>query len=82
MLGFTTKAEAQKIGASHHGSYYGIPMWMGDVDSDCPLVFTKWAPFEFVVDLFSYIEGLVNSMLGQEPTFMFKVGRRIDGKDD
>ncbi|MXP71749.1 hypothetical protein [Pseudomonas aeruginosa] len=42
MLGFTTKAEARQIGVSHHGSYYGIPMWLGDVDSDCPLAFAKW----------------------------------------
>ncbi|EPL8978909.1 hypothetical protein P4891_003986, partial [Pseudomonas aeruginosa] len=81
MLGFTTKAEAQKIGASHHGSYYGIPMWMGDVDGAQRLPPGFHQVFEFVVDLFSYIEGIVNSMLGQEPTFMFKVGRRIDGKD-
>ncbi|WP_258191578.1 hypothetical protein [Pseudomonas aeruginosa] len=30
-----------------------------------PTGFAKWAPFEFVVDLFSYIEGIVNSMLDQ-----------------
>ncbi|ALZ16666.1 TPA: hypothetical protein NHZ94_004511 [Pseudomonas aeruginosa] len=78
MLGFTTKAEARQIGVSHHGSYYGIPMWLGDVDSYCPLAFAKWAPLELVVSLFSVIEGIVNSMLDQEPTFKFKVGRRID----
>lgn len=78
ILGYTTASEAKSIGCTHHASYYGIPLWMGDVDSDAPLAFAKWLPLDYLMPVFSYIEGICNCLLGNEPTFMFKIGREIE----
>lgn len=51
---------------------------MGDIDSEAPLAFAKWLPLDYLMLVFSYIEGICNWLLGNEPTFMFKVGREID----
>lgn len=75
-LGYTTKAEAIAAGCTHHGSYYGIPLWMGDVDSDCPLVFAKWAPLEWLMMGFTYIECLLWPLVHDPDAplgFLFKI---------
>lgn len=59
ILGYTTKAEAIAAGCTHHGSYYGIPLWMGDIDSEAPLVFAKWAPLDFLIGVFAMVENLL-----------------------
>lgn len=81
MLGYTTKREAIQCGCTHYGSYYGIPIWMGDVDSEAPLVFAKWAPLDFLIFPFSIIEGLLHPLVhgrDSEPMFMFKVLGEIE----
>jgi len=80
MLGYVTEKAAKASGCSHHGSYYGIPLWMGDIDSEAPLVFAKWAPLDFVIPVFSLIEGLLWPLVhgrDTEPMFMFKVKQAI-----
>jgi len=80
MLGYTTKKEAVAHGCTHHGSYYGIPLWMGDVDSEAPLVFAKWAPLDLMIYAFSWIEGLLFPLVhgpDAEPMFMFKLKGEI-----
>ena len=75
-LGIMTAAEAKAAGFTHHGSYYGIPLWMGDVDSDGPSVAVKWVPLDCVMDLFIHIEGLFFPLVhgaDAEPMFMFKI---------
>ena len=75
-LGYTTAAQAKAHGCTHHGSYYGIPTWMGDIDSEAPLVFAKWAPLDLAIILFSIIEGLLFPLVhgpGAQPMFMFKL---------
>lgn len=32
MLGWMTEKQAKQNGFTHHGSYYGIPLWMSDDD--------------------------------------------------
>jgi hypothetical protein len=79
-LGYSTASEAKGLGCTHHGSYYGIPVWMGDIDSEAPLVFAKWAPLEPLILVFSHIEGLLFPLVhgpDAEPMFMFKVKGRI-----
>ena len=81
MLGYTTKREAIQHGCTHHGSYYGIPLWMGDVDSDAPLVFAKWAPLDLLILPMSVIERLVFPFVhgsDAEPMFMFKLLGEIE----
>ncbi|WP_417786744.1 hypothetical protein [Stutzerimonas xanthomarina] len=80
MLGYMKAAQAKDYGLSHHGSYYGIPLWMGDIDSEAPLVFAKWAPLDFIIPIFSMIEGLLWPIIhgDSEPMFMFRVGRDLE----
>lgn len=82
MLGYMTEKEALSHGFTHHGRYYGIPVWMSD-KVGCPAVVAKWAPMELVMSLFHVIEGLMQSPYG-EPVFMFRQGPRIEAleKDD
>lgn len=78
MLGYMTKKQALKNGYTHHGSYYGIPLWMGDLNTDCPMVSAKFEPLEwFVMPLVTFIEQLVNDYRGHENMFMFKVIKEI-----
>jgi hypothetical protein len=80
MLGYMTEREASQVGVTHHGSYYGIPLWMGDVDSEAPLVFAKWAPLDILIGLASVVEGLLFPLIhgaDAEPVFMFKLKGKI-----
>ena len=80
MLGYMTEKAAKAFGCSHHGSYYGIPLWMGDIDSEAPLVFAKWAPLDLIIPIFSMIEGLLWPLVhgrDTEPMFMLKVKQAI-----
>lgn len=80
MLGYTTATEAKALGCTHYGSYYGIPLWMGAIDSDAPLAFAKWAPLDYLIQPFSIIEGLLFPLVhgpDAQPMFMFKVKGEI-----
>lgn len=72
LLGYMTKAEAIGHGFDHEGSYYGIPVWVEDPHGQM-VVATKWAPLEYLMTLFHYIEGACHTLRGTEPSFMFKV---------
>ncbi|NNN24367.1 hypothetical protein [Pseudomonas nitroreducens] len=81
LLGYTTAHEAKALGCTHHGSYYGIPIWMGDVDSEAPLAFAKWAPLDLLIPVAACIEGLLFPLVhgtDAEPAFMFKVKEPIE----
>lgn len=81
MLGYMTANEAKSLGMTHHGKYFGIPVWIGGVDDhqSGPLVCTKWAPMEYVMSAAHHIEALLRSVMFPdcEPTFQFWVGRPI-----
>lgn len=81
MLGYMTKAEALENGFTHHGRYYGIPLWI--TDEICPVVATKWYPMEFVMDLFHVIEITMRSLLfpDDELVFQFQIGMPINSDD-
>lgn len=82
MLGYMTAAKAKAAGFTHHASYYGIPVWMGDVDSEGPVVAAKWAPLDYLMELFCCVEGLLFQIVhgaDAEPCFMFKLGKEIEG---
>lgn len=71
MLGYMTKKEALTLGFTHHGSYYGIPIWISD--DDIPMVAAKWAPFELVISVVHYIEGFMWPVFfpHEQPGFQF-----------
>lgn len=81
MIGYTSAKMAKALGCTHHGSYYGIPIWLGDLDSEAPLAFAKWEPLELLIELASYIEALLFPIAhGPEarPMFRLKVKDEIE----
>ena len=80
MFGYMTEKEAIKAGMTHHGSYFGIPVWMAP-DSDDFLCCAKWRPMDYLMIAFHHIEGEMRSFLfpDDEPCFQFKVGKPIRG---
>ncbi len=77
MLGYMTEKEALEIGFTHHGEYYGIPLWIAP-DKDF-MVATKWAPMEYVMTAFHHIEAFLRSILfpEDEPGFQLSLGLEI-----
>lgn len=43
-----TKSKAQEIGCTHSGTLFGIPAWIGDIDSNYPLVVPKNILYSFL----------------------------------
>jgi hypothetical protein len=83
MLGYMTAKEARSHGFTHHGSYFGIPVWVGNPeradDVGGVMIATKWAPMEYLMTVFHYIEGFMRAVLfpDAEPRFQFQVGPEI-----
>lgn len=80
LLGYMSAADALAGGYTHHGSYFGLPLWLGDVDNQWGLqVAAKWAPLDFLVVPCSYIEEALAAVFlpGREPGFRFWVGPPI-----
>ena len=79
MLGYMTAKEAVANGFTHHGKYFGIPVWVAP-DKDF-MVATKWAPMEYVMTVAHVIEGFLRSVLqpDDEPVFQFLLGPEIEG---
>ena len=78
MLGHLSASKAKKLGFTHHGSYYGISLWIGDPEGNC-LVGVKWAPLNLVMDLFHGVEDLVRAIRFPDslPDFQFSIGEEI-----
>jgi len=79
MIGYTTEKQAKINGFTHHGSYYGIPIWI-NAESEMPEVMAKFLPFELFFFIFSQIELLLIRLTNMDG-FMFKIGKPIkDGE--
>lgn len=78
MWGYISEKEAALEGFTHHGWYYGIPIWIAPDHEDC-LVSVKWTPLEYVFDTFPMIEMLLRPLLypDGEQGFQYKVGKEI-----
>jgi hypothetical protein len=74
-----TEREAWMEGFTHHGSYYGIPVWMGEEEGQL-VVACKYAWLEWVMDVFRHIEQFMRPILypDEPPVFMFVQKRQID----
>ena len=75
---YISERQAKKLGFTHHGSYYGLPVWigfdgMGELSAGC-----KVPMCDFIMTLFHHIEGFMNYTMGREQMFMFKVGKEIE----
>lgn len=75
VLGYVTKAEAKRLGMTHHGRYFFIPVWMADVESDAPQVLEKFLPLGRCMEAIHVVEGLLHSLFwpDAEPVFQFHV---------
>ena len=73
MLGYITEKEALKMGFTHHGKCFGIPIWI--TDEEAPMVATKFVPFEFLLT----VEQTIHAIFwpGSEPVFQFLIGKEI-----
>lgn len=78
MPGYMTERQAKVNGFTHHGSYYGIPVWIGDPHGEFRVA-TKWAPLECVMTTAQAIEGFLLETFypDDEPAFRFVVKRAI-----
>lgn len=80
LIGYMTEKEAIENGMTHHGYYYGIPLWIAP-DKDF-LTATKWAPLEIMMTVFHIAEGALQSIFfpDRERGFMFLLGPKIGEK--
>lgn len=80
MLGYIGARKAVSLGFTHHGKYFGIPVWLSEDGEGGLMVSPKWAPMEYVMICFHYVEGVMASLLypDDEPVFRFMVGREIE----
>ena len=77
LIGYMTAKQAIADGFTHHGAMYGFPCWVGDPDGGAPMVATKWAPVEWLIDLGHWINGFICTMRGDEMLFAIQVGPEI-----
>jgi hypothetical protein len=77
-IGYIAPAQALAKGFTHHGKYYGIPIWIAPENPDCPVV-CKWAPMELLFSAAMFIEQTLRPMMfpDEEPVFQFGVGDLI-----
>lgn len=77
MLGYMTQKEARENGFTHHGRYFGIPMWMSPASREAV---TKWAPMDFVVAAVHLVEGFLRSAFypNRRPVARLMLGPEIE----
>jgi hypothetical protein len=78
MFGYVTKRKALKDGMTHHGSYYGIPIWMQIEDEDFS-VCAKWVPLDYLILIVSWAENIIRPIIfpDDDAIFQFRIGRDI-----
>ena len=76
--GYMTAKEALGNGFTHHGTYFGIPLWVAPENPDFPVA-AKWAPMECIVTAAMLIECTMRSCFfpDDEACFQFGVGKKI-----
>ena len=82
IFGYMNAKQALAAGFTHHGKYYGIPLWITDPDddNDGPMVATKFVWMEPLMSLWHHVEQTLWSLRGEDPGFMFMIGAPIEGE--
>ena len=79
LFGYTSKAQALEMGYTYRGSYWGIPIYLADLDTDepdvYPVVEMLWVFFYPLNVLESFMQHFIFKV---EHQFMFKIYGRID----
>lgn len=78
MIGYIQEAQAKAEGFTHHGLYYGLPIWIA-LNTDEPMVAAKVVWLDWLIPIISTIENIVRSIMrpGDESGFMFTITREI-----
>lgn len=82
MFGWRPVEHAKILGFTHHGSYYGIPVYLGFKREEAhfkkygPMVAVKWPPSKFLFTLMVEVEALIALFSDKEnpPYTKLKVG--------
>lgn len=79
MFGWMTEREANKVGMTHHGSYYGIPLYMND-DQDIPTIYGKHVLYDYLIILATMFEDIIRVTMfpEDEPGFLIRRGKKIN----
>lgn len=78
MLGFMAEKTALASGYTHHGRMFGIPVWLGDLDTECPSVAGKHIVLDALLAVADVLFGLfvfVTQM--DDPAYPILVGPHI-----
>jgi hypothetical protein len=78
LIGYVTKKKALALGFTHHGSYWGIPIYMDD-NNDCPTICAKWIPLYCLFPLVEFFEFFLFFIFcqGEQTYFRFTKKRKI-----
>lgn len=78
LLGFMTEKKAKELGFTHHGSYFGVPVYIGDPYGQC-MVTTKHPILDPIFDLMGVLESVFRPLIHPEnpAVFQFRLKGRI-----
>lgn len=81
MLGYMNAKAAIAKGFTHHGKYYGVPVWLAPDDPEFPVI-AKWSPLEVAISAAVFIEQTIRPVIfpNDEPCFQFEIGTPIKGE--
>jgi len=48
---FVNREEALELGLTHEGTMFGLPVWMGEIHTDSPMVCPKFQPGRYWLSL-------------------------------
>lgn len=79
MLGYTNSKQALAEGYTHHGHYFGIPVWIGEPDGEFR-VKVKHVLLEHVMDAATCVEAFLRGVFRPDdpPGFQFRLGSEIE----
>lgn len=80
VFGYMTLVKAKEFGFTNHGKYFGVPVWLADMDDgEGMMVATKWMPFEYIFPALYHIEGFLRNLFfpDDDPCFQFSIGKEI-----
>ncbi len=75
---WTSAAEAKAYGCTHHATLFGcLPGFIGEV-AGVPLWVPRSDVISLIEDVVTRLAVLIQQTQGDEPSFMFRVGREIE----
>lgn len=77
LIGYINAEHAAAKGFTHHGEYFGLPIWMKGAEA--PEIACKWPPLDWLIPVVVWIEGALRSMFfpEQEPCIQILQGAPI-----